>query len=272
MTSWHTYTKSHIPVVKLTTWRVHPSPETFANLIPSWQPTQLQLSVPHPAVIDWIPFPALRDKLILCHSANPRLDEIICEIGASYVAEGDISQLVAGIGPTTGYISVWDLVRAISPDATDGFADDPFSEHNNAAPRNLFINNAVYSPDSDSGRESTGADAQAAYPYSALPAPSVAKLFSSKVSALQAFKFLGMHKGATYFRLDPAFFQNHPELYDHKADLMASGIPIRPPQRRALPIPGQLDASVLERYRELASWTFDLSLERAFTASPAVMV
>jgi len=60
--------------------------------------------------------------------------------------------------------------------------------------------NTAYSPDIDGGPESTSVDGQVKYSYSALPTPSVEKLFSSKVSALQAFHFLGMHKGAPFFR------------------------------------------------------------------------
>ncbi|RFU28417.1 hypothetical protein B7463_g7916, partial [Scytalidium lignicola] len=260
MTSWHTYTKAHVPVAKLMRWKVDPTPEAFVGLSRSWQPTSLQLSVPHPAIIDWIPFPTLRDKLIRYHAANPRLDEIICKIGNSYVMETDVSRLVSGIGPTRGYISVWDLVRAISPEATDNRPEHALTDWNN-----LF--NPEYSLDTETASEPTNAiTKQSEDQYNALPVSNVEALFNSKVAALQAFKLLGMDKGASFFQLDRTFFEEHPELYDYTAaDLIARGIPLRPSKRRSIPIPGQLDSSVLERYRELASWTFDLSLDRAFS-------
>ena len=96
-----------------------------------------------------------------------------------------------------------------------------------------------------------------------LPAPNVNALFNSKSFALKAFKVLGMDQGAVTFRLDPAFFEQHPELYDCKASLMAHGIPLRPPVRASVPTPRVLDTSLLGRYRELSMWTFETSFDRA---------
>ena len=94
-----------------------------------------------------------------------------------------------------------------------------------------------------------------------LPAPNVNALFTSKTFALQAFKQFGMDRGAGTFRLDPVFFERHPELYDCRESLIAHGIPLRPPLRTPIPTPRQLDTSLLGRYRELTMWTFDLSFD-----------
>ena len=70
MKSWHTYTRAHVPLTKLMTWRINPTAASYADLCsttPAWVPTKLQISVPHPPVIDWIPFPSMRDKLIHYH-------------------------------------------------------------------------------------------------------------------------------------------------------------------------------------------------------------
>lgn len=42
----------------------------------------------------------------------------MCDIGNSYVVETDISTFVSIIGSIRRYISVWDLVRAISSKTT----------------------------------------------------------------------------------------------------------------------------------------------------------
>jgi len=76
------------------------------------------MSVAHPSIIDWIPWPELRDKLIIHHSANPRLDSLICDIGNSYVVPADLSLLIKYPQSVLGYLGVWDLVRAIAPEAT----------------------------------------------------------------------------------------------------------------------------------------------------------
>lgn len=257
MTAWHTYTRAHIPVGKLMTWRLNPTPAAYMKIAACYRPTQMQLAVPHPAVIDWIPWPTLRDKLIQCHSANPCLDDIVCEIGNSYVTEAELSKLIMGIRPVMGYVGVWDMVRAIAPEATANISGSSCDSDE--------VCNGSFDPDfSSDGSSPQDAieERDESMDYACtLPAPNVATLFNSKSLALKAFKLLGMDKGAVTFRLDPAFFEKHPELYDPRCNLMAHGVPLRPPDRRSVPIPRQLDSGILGRYRELTTWTFDLSVE-----------
>jgi hypothetical protein len=247
MTSWHTYTKAHVEVNKLTAWRINPTRENYAKLSPAYRPTQLQVSVTHPTIIDWIPFPALRDKLILYHAGNPRLDDIVCEIGNSYVVETDLSTLISGIGSVKCYVGVWDLVRAIS------------SENKNVALRSDVSGNfpadlsfSEESPLDEHCRRSSIEDIiLEEQSTEKLPASGIEALFASKVLALQAFRLLGMDRGACTFRLDPTIFEKHPELYDCKADLIAKGIPIRPPHWESVPAPIPLNKSLLNRYGEM---------------------
>jgi len=259
MTAWHTYTKAHIPLKDLTAWRVTQTQEAYMKIIPSYRPTRLQMSTQHPAIIDWIPWSTLRDKLILYHSANPGLDNVICDIGNSYVVPCDLSKLVAGLPAMIGYVSVWDLVRAIAPDVTC-----------------LGSNLSDYSSGESSMGYFTASDGMCAYDADAvqiivddvdddqmsssnisLPAPDKATLFSSKALAIQAFRALGMNKGAATFFLDPEFFGRHPELYDPQCDIMARGVPLRPNTHISIPIPRELNSGVLGQYRELTRWAFD---------------
>jgi hypothetical protein len=46
-------------------FRNFPSAKTYGALHPAYRPTKLQLSVPHAAIIDWLPWPDLRDQVIL---------------------------------------------------------------------------------------------------------------------------------------------------------------------------------------------------------------
>ena len=203
----------------------------------------------------------MRDRLIACHSANPRLDDLICEIGNSYVAEADLSTLIAGIAPVMGYVSVWDMVRAIAPEATANKAGPP---NDCGAVWNTTDFDPDFSSDGDSPQSSLEDSDEFIDLACKLPAPNVCALFHSKGFALQAFKALGMDRGAVTFRLDPVFFERHPELYDCKSHLMAHGLPLRPPERRSIPIPRPLESGILGRYRELTTWTFDLSFEGMF--------
>lgn len=246
MTVWHTYTNGNFGANKLMMWRMNPNIRTYMELPVHFQLTQIQLTMPHPIVIDWVPFPELRDKLILCHSANPNLDEIIREIGNSYVVQTDLSRLVAGFEPGIGYVAMWDMIRTIAPETTPNSTtsaqsatpfcdDDPLDAH--GSPESLDDSNWT------------------------LPAPSVRALFSSKALAVQAFRLLDF-AGAETLRLDPAFFELHPELYDCKVNLMACGTHLKPPfQRVSVPSPNILDNSVLSHYKDFATQTFSLPFE-----------
>jgi hypothetical protein len=198
-----------------------------------------------------MPWPAMRDKLILYHGANPRLDEVICDIGNNYVMECDFSKLVANMQPTHGIIGVVDLVRSIAPTATSD-QEDIWSGNNFDPDFSADGSSPVSSiEDTDGAPDVT----------CSLPAPNVHAFFASKSFALQAFKALGCDKGANNFKLDPEFFKMHPELYDFStSNLMSSGvIRLRPSNSKSISPPRALDSGMLGRYRELSAWTFDLS-------------
>lgn len=255
MTSWHTYTKAHIPVMKITAWHIDPSVESYSNMSQTWRPTKTQISRKHPAIIDWIPWPSIRDKLITCHAANPLIDNVICAIGHSYVMEIDLSKLIANIPPTPGYVSVWDLIRTISPET---------SKQNTETSKNINLN-------AWDGLRGSGVPTDESFQFHRhkesfgmrLPAPDTNSLFGSHTMALQAFELLGMDKGASLFRLDPAFFETHPEMYDHRDNIMASGVHLKSPYGDTMISPRPLDISVSTQYKQLSSWTVDLLVEGA---------
>jgi len=98
-----------------------------------------------------------------------------------------------------------------------------------------------------------------------LPAASVAELFSSRKLALQTFRLLGMDRGPGAMKLDPAFFERHPELYDSRSqNTIARGIAIRPPPQtgrvNSAPVLTPVDRKTLTKYTEMARWYFDVSV------------
>ncbi|KAF7855978.1 hypothetical protein EAF04_009934 [Stromatinia cepivora] len=254
MTTWHCATKAHVPLTKVIAYHVNPTAATYAELVTNgaWVPTKLQMSVPHPAVIDWVPFPSLRDELILCHSANPCIDQIICEIGNSYVVEADVSKLVMGVSSAKGYIGVWDLVQSISPEATK--ASSAFPNENNISWDELCRAIFELSKQMREGKVLHGITME---PLATLPASNVAALFSSKQLALSTFVALGMDLGVAQYKLDPVFFERHPELYDGSAGIVASGAHVRPPEHLPMQPPGLLNEGILNTYRNLAAWALD---------------
>ncbi|KAI9642123.1 hypothetical protein NHQ30_008924 [Ciborinia camelliae] len=255
MRAWHFATKAHIPVTKIITYHVNPTAATYAELAANaaWIPTKLQMSITHPAIIDWIPFPSLRDKLILCHSANPCLDQIICEIGNSYVVEADVSKLVMGVNAAKGYIGVWDLVRSISPEGTK--VSSTFSNENNMSWSELCRASFELNKQMREGSIMRGITMETS--LAALPAPNVTALFNSKELALSTFVALGMDQGVAQYKLDPVFFERHPELYDSSAGIIASGVHLRPPEQCSILRPKLLDENIMNSYRNLAAWALD---------------
>ncbi|KAF4946720.1 hypothetical protein FGADI_10924 [Fusarium gaditjirri] len=96
-----------------------------------------------------------------------------------------------------------------------------------------------------------------------LPAPDISTLFSSPAYARAAFNKLNMDKGAGYYKIDPAFFEKYPELWDQASDITATGMPLKPKYQKILTYPKPLDSSTVETYRSF----IDFSLDAANTIS-----
>ncbi|EXJ70267.1 uncharacterized protein A1O5_06335 [Cladophialophora psammophila CBS 110553] len=255
MIPWHAYTKAHAAISMVSMWRLVPN--SVNRLAVGYQPTPTQLALLYPAVIDWIPFPSLRDKLILYHSANPMLDTIICDLGESYVVEGDLSKIVENFSSMLGCVGVFDLVRAISDAGRENRLSPPpltaayglFSE-GHASMDHLAGYGGLEELGPDGGNLDTG-----------VLAPNVEALFKSRQYAYSAYKALGLGKGSAEFRLAPKFFEKHPELYDPNADIIGRGLYLRPTEQKSMQSPGRPDPSSLANYRALAKWSLEIPEE-----------
>lgn len=109
--AWYAKTRFY-HIVDLTTWQLYPCPELLNRVEQQYRPTVLQLQHEHPAIIDWIPFPTVRDRLILRHSANSQIDQIFCDVVSSYVVEASMADLVLGAPTTKVYVRVTDIAIA----------------------------------------------------------------------------------------------------------------------------------------------------------------
>lgn len=113
--AWYAKTRFY-HIIELTAWQLFPSIATYNKLHPRYRPTPIQLEHQHPLVIDWIPFPALRDQLVKHHAANPDIDQIFCDAVTGYVVETPMASLVQGAPLATAYIRVTDLITAMDAD------------------------------------------------------------------------------------------------------------------------------------------------------------
>ncbi|KAJ6034002.1 hypothetical protein N7499_010158 [Penicillium canescens] len=168
-------------------------------------------SMTRPDVMRW-------DRLIQFHAANPRIDQIFCDVVSSYVVEAWMSDLIAGAPMIKAHIRVTDLVQNIDPSAFD-------KGSNKAANVNL-------------------------------PAPDVATLFSSTDYSLAVFNHLGMDLGVSNYKIDPAFFATYPELYDHSACISGEGISLRPEAQARLTYPKPLDSQIFQTYRNFIEFSY----------------
>ncbi|KAJ5882435.1 uncharacterized protein N7529_001107 [Penicillium soppii] len=108
--AWYAKTRFY-HIVDLTAWQLYPCPELLTRICPQYRPTMSQLQHQYPAIIDWTPFPALRDRLIRLHAANPQIDQIFVDIVSSYVVEASMADLVFGAPQTTVYVRVTDVAE-----------------------------------------------------------------------------------------------------------------------------------------------------------------
>ncbi|KEF52050.1 uncharacterized protein A1O9_12040 [Exophiala aquamarina CBS 119918] len=213
--TWYAKTRFY-HIANLTAWQVDPSPDTFQKLHENYRPTQIQSRNQYPCVVDWIPFPSVRDRIIRLHAANPHIDQIFCDAVSSYVVEARMSDLILGAPPVKVYIRVTDLIPAMS------------------------------------GADETSADADL---ESLLPAPDIPSLFSSPRAARAAFWFLHMDRGISLYKMDPTFFDRYPELYDTSCNISATGFALKPDIQTILTYPQPLDAPTIAVYRGFLNFT-----------------
>ncbi|KAE8394126.1 hypothetical protein BDV23DRAFT_190755 [Aspergillus alliaceus] len=95
-------------------------------------------------------------------------------------------------------------------------------------------------------------------PSAVFPAPDAAAIFSSPEFSRAVFKKLGVDRGISHYKVDPAFFGTYPELYDPSVDIAAKGIPLKPDVQWRLAYPEPLDSSTFQAYRSFMIFNFSV--------------
>ncbi|GMG54472.1 unnamed protein product [Aspergillus oryzae var. brunneus] len=242
--SWYTPTKFYYHITSLTMWQLNPTRELYMQLPMRYRPSALQLSESYPPIIDWCPFPSIRDRLIMLHAANSNIDQIICDIATAYVIETDISTIIQFDRPTLGYIRVWDLIQAM-----DERVDSLYSD-----PHESFANNPLVAQQA----EMSSTEQETDFHDVTLPAPSMEALFQTKKYARLAFKELRMDDGVARFKLDPLLFEKYPELYEPGDTIIATGLAVRSAHLTSIPTPRAVEQSTLSIYNHFADWSFNM--------------
>jgi hypothetical protein len=222
--AFFTFTQAYRAVAPILNYRINPTAENYLRIVDNYRPTRLQMSVSYPCIIDWMPWPSMRERLILHHSTNPHLDQVVVDVGCGFCVQVDLSEYVAGIEPVIGHLRVWDLVTAMAPSERpksvvneDGLLDDTAVQ--------------VLSDDDD---EVPWVDPLQDEPCDEdrtcdLPAPSAEVLFESRSFALRAFKkLIKVGERMLEFNMIPSFFEKYPELFDPSHNYIAYGPRLQP--------------------------------------------
>jgi hypothetical protein len=219
MEPWMKHTDAANTIAKIAAYRLAPCATNLAAVPPCLRPTQMQIFVSHPPVIDWCVFPFLRDKLIHYHCFDPMLDEICGHVGMAYVVEADLSDLVTGVDPMRVYFSIFDIT---------------YSMENNPS-----ILDGIFAPSITHGEDGKSP--------ARLPAPSLEVLLHTKEYAWELFKYFGIDKDYSTYRLDASLFSRYPHLWEESAPV-AGGIPLRARENASWPTPRPLDDKAIRYY------------------------
>jgi hypothetical protein len=86
MRPWFQVTHTSHLMCAVLWWQITNTDAAASQLSRVYAPTAVQLSVPHPSILDWVPHSTLRDLFILNQDSFD-LDEVICDLAAAYVVE-----------------------------------------------------------------------------------------------------------------------------------------------------------------------------------------
>lgn len=251
-------------------WRIHPTPESYQQLMPEYRPSAIQLSVPHSAIIDWVPYAPLRDRIILYYNKSASLDRLMCDLLDSYVVEVEnLSSSFPGAPSVPAYFGVWNLYSAIDA-ANDSLRNEKSEIQPFVSPKQNLIGSMLFnSPNSDQGcffEDAPGIFANLCSTIAASPGavgrditttstwkrPENFNLY--EVLATPALVFKLAHDIRLYaskrWRLDRSLFSKWPELkFDGYENVVAKGrscrLATQPPDG-----PTKLDAATQKLYQE----------------------
>jgi hypothetical protein len=241
MQVWWAYMQSSAAVEKIMRWRLDPCLESFEAMKECHRPTAIQLTVVHPAIIDWLFFPSIRDRVIELYSYSWMLDQLMCEVLAAYVVEADLSRIITDLAvdsPKRGYFRIWDIVQTIAlEDAEGGSVDGPNLDMVWRDPPHSMPPSPFQIDDEDEGREVEN--------WRPIP---LAEIFRSRTAAIKLFKLLHMDDRQSV-KLDPLFAAKYPELCDSPGilargmdcTLKTNGVPV--------PLPKSLTRATIMNYK-----------------------
>ena len=249
------WAKSQVPDIigPILLWRLYPTTETYNLLGPNYKPTELQLSVPHAPVIDWIPYSELRDRVIMYYNSTVVLDRLLCDMLNSYVVEVDDLSTVLPKGPKeSGYFGIWNLFRAIDVATASIASEAPshpdrlwFGQEDEGCPNSFDLSGAfTLSHGTPSPSSNQGSDNSPRIVYNLL------EIFSKPAAVLKLAHDARLYASKSW-RFDGALFETWPELkFNGYESIVAKGRSLRiataPPES-----PKEMTSTMMETYHKV---------------------
>lgn len=200
------------------TWHLIPSLRTLQALPQCYQPSELQLSTPHPRVIDVVPYSGLRDKLIQYYTNDQQLDRIYMDLIEHYVVNvSNISTIIQGAESGPGFMGVCNIFYAMSRGRGDAPARPVYKqdsvELHDASLLGLFQAHTMSVPNTSRiGRKMCDPGDG----WTPLP---LMEILGSTILAQCLYHHLNLYTAHETWRVDPQFYEQYPELrwdgYEH---------------------------------------------------------
>jgi hypothetical protein len=115
MIPWFHLIKAADVIRSVLWWQVTNSADAASQLSNVHTPTFIQLSIPHPSMLDWIPHATMRDILILNQDSFD-IDTVVADLAAAYVYETESDEYPGGVGETRNLMdAVHDSLRSGMP-------------------------------------------------------------------------------------------------------------------------------------------------------------
>lgn len=139
----------------ITRWRIEPTVENYLKLPLCYRPTESQLTIPHWPIIDWNPFPRVRDALIRNRELYD-LTDVCAHLNFSFCLESEVpGQNSPFNGPSQSnpdgdamdqpgdpFLAVSDFFNQASPG--DMFSGAPLHDSSNGFPQRPHVTTKVY--------------------------------------------------------------------------------------------------------------------------------
>ncbi|KAH6976545.1 hypothetical protein BKA56DRAFT_589757 [Ilyonectria sp. MPI-CAGE-AT-0026] len=206
--------------------RINPSQHSTEPLPSYMKPTELQLTVSHPAMIGWINIAELRDRIIANYTSGPSIDELWLDLMASAVVEvEDVSTIITGAEPGPGFFGVWNIFESMENRSQPPRYDFLTADLSEDSPELSKVDSLgllrVYRMPLPDFNKSASSSTQRQGHWTPV---SLQQLFSSPQLARKLYYHLELYNSHKNWRINPSFFDKYLNLkWDGYNQYTASG-------------------------------------------------